>query len=57
MEQINYRSILEQLQAADPTFERLGVVPVFYSFVVCIIMFQTCLVIQDLFPRDIQNIL
>ena len=38
MEQINYRSILEQLQSADPTFERLGVVPVFYSFVVCIII-------------------
>lgn len=38
MEQINYKSILEQLQAADPTFERLGVIPVFYSFVVCIIM-------------------
>ncbi len=38
MEQINYKSILEQLQAADPTFERLGVIPVFYSFVICIII-------------------
>ena len=38
MEQINYKAILEQLQAADPTFEKLGVIPVFYSFVICIIM-------------------
>ena len=38
MEQINYKAILEQLQAADPTFEKLGVIPVFYSFAICIIM-------------------
>ena len=38
MDQINYKNILEQLQASDPTFERLGVIPVFYSFIICIII-------------------
>ena len=38
MDQINYKNILEQLQASDPTFETLGVIPVFYSFIICIII-------------------
>ena len=38
MDHINYKNILELLQASDPSFERLGVILVFYSFIICIII-------------------
>ena len=38
MEKINYKNIIEQLQASDPTFSRLEVLPVFYSFFICVII-------------------